>query len=224
MNIPEFPLEDAKKAYTHISLHPGNAAIMEKGMYESRIANFIADMLPYVPQKKDKIEECAMKLAERYLVERKTVLRVRGNSFSWHISGRAKFNEKRAERQNNAIENAEKRFHDIITKIENEYAYFLGVTDIKMRILEEQEKNEKELKEVTKKREKEKKTAQNKWPIVNDPEFGEPIESSLWNKTHRDYKSVLIDNEKQYRYRSMIIDAKITPVFLIDKKVVKIPK
>ena len=54
-------------------------------------------------------------------------------------------------------------------------------------------------------------------PIVNDPSYT-PITSEKWAKTHKDYKGINVSMNGKYKYRSMIINGALTPVFLSDKK------
>ncbi len=75
--------------------------------------------------------------------------------------------------------------------------------------------------------EKVSKQAALKLPIVNDPDNGYEVAAELWRKASKDYKSILVSDDGKYRYRSMMMmvdgATTITPVYLKDKKVVKVP-
>ena len=59
-------------------------------------------------------------------------------------------------------------------------------------------------------------------PIVNQP-GGHEITKAEWAKTHSDYKSISVSKDGTHRYRSMIVNGSLSPVFLTDSKIVEPP-
>jgi len=72
--------------------------------------------------------------------------------------------------------------------------------------------------------EKELRRREKMLPIINRPDGATVITREQWNKTHADYKAISVSRDGTYRYRSMIINGALTPVFMTDAKETGLPK
>jgi len=215
---PEF----VRQAYAGTSTSPRSAAKAEQESFDRFMEGLKKDALEYVEDNEDLQTELDF-IAKEYIRERKKALEVRRDTVSGHVAGRSKFNTKQAARRNSALDRAEDNFSNWQKRISAEFDKALGIDKIKAERQQSREQAKKDAREKTEQAAKSKRAKQVRYPIINDPEYGTPITKEEWKKTHSDFKSVVVNEQGEFRYRSKIINSALTPVYITDQKEVKQP-
>ena len=218
----------AEAAYAGTSTTPSKAAELEQQQYIRFLKDLREDMQKDMPEGKEPIlADYLERTAKEYVLRRNKVFSVRENTVSSHVAGRSNFNSKQAQRRNNALDKAENDFSDWMNSAREFLAIKTGVSEVRKRQALKAKQAKAEARKEADRREKEQRTADVKLPIINDPNIGEAITREQWSKTSKDYKSIVVDRERGYRYRSMMVfkngASSLMPVFISDMKVKEAP-
>lgn len=215
-------LARVEQAYRHTSLDTRRAAHVEQGWFESSVSDFRESLAKDLPAgRDDDLEKAVQDFSTEYLKQREKVFKVRENTVSSAVAGRSKFNSKQAAARSSALDKAEGRFVDWMKSAKAEAEKTLGIDEVKRERESQRIQSEARAREMVKQHDAEQRKANNKLPLINDPEGAKPITSQEWRETSRDYKSIMV-SEDGYRFRSMMYgDGKgMGPVYITDKKTI----
>lgn len=226
--LPTFSPDDldaakARAGYAHTSNRPGDRAKMEQESYVAFMESLRDDAMKDLPEGReaDLERELARAKAE-YLRRRYRVFSVRANTVSVQLAGSSKFNSKQAEQRGNALDKAEKDFSDWMEKTRKELLSAVGVSEVRAEKAGAKAKAKEEAKAVLAKREREARNKELTLPVINEP-GGHAITKEQWSKVSKDYKSIVTSQDGTYRYRSMMVNGGLSPVFLTDAPVKEKP-
>ncbi|WP_320056047.1 hypothetical protein [Desulfuromonas thiophila] len=216
----DFDLAAAERAYSGTSHQPRRAAEVEKGQFEDYMANVEKSLRADAAEGAD-MDAAIGRIRQAYLSNRQRVFSVREGAVSPLVAGGSKFNSKQAGKRSDAVDRAEARFSEAMKLAVAREEQALGVSAAREA---KQAAKAAEREEGIRQADlaaKQKRAAEIKLPIINEPGDAHPITSEEWSKTPKDYKSVSVGDG--YRYRSMMVNGSLVPVYLTDKKVVEKP-
>lgn len=217
----DFDLAAAERAYSGTSFQPKRAAEVELRQFEDYMANVEKSLRADAAEGSD-VDAAIGRIRQAYLSNRQRVFSVREGALSSLVAGGSKFNSKQAGKRSDAVDRAEARFSEAMKLAVAREEQVLGVSAAR-----EAKQAAKAAERAERKRQadlsaKQKRAEEIKLTIINEPENAHPITSEEWSKTPRDYKSVAVGDG--YRYRSMMVNGSLVPVYLTDKKVIKRPQ
>jgi|GEM_PF-1063909 len=212
-------------AYSGTSNSPMRAADVELSQFDSFMQELEADLRKDLPEGNEQsLADELERVRAEYVDRRYRVLDVRKNTVSAHVAGKSNFNAKQAGQRNSALDRAEEAFAQWTKQAEAEAAAKTGVAEVREQRKQASDENKQKAREEADRREKSAKQQQNKLPIVNDPGLDfVAVTKEKWAKAPNDYKSILVSQDGTYRYRSMIVNGGLAPVYLTDSKTVPAP-
>jgi hypothetical protein len=214
-------LKSAEAAYAHTSHTPSNSAKAELQWADNAADNLRSELSKHVSDSQT-VESAVAEFRKNYMQQRAKVFSVRKSSYSVIVAGASKFNSKQAGKRSSAVDNAEESFGKWLKSEKRRIHDATGATEVWKQKQFETAKAESEGKKKADELVRQGKEAQRKLPIVNQKgKDHAEITKEQWAKTHADYKMIQVSADGSYRYRSMIVNGSLTPVYLVDQKEVQ---